>query len=388
MNQQNPIYAVGLMSGTSMDGIDAALCKITPATKEQGDKVELLAFYTEDFPDQVRAELLALSQGDVGGTRRIALMSSLLGKLYTKAVENLLGQHNFIPEQLSFIASHGQTLYHSLEKEQYLGFEVQQSLQLGEPSYLAERFACPVVSDFRVRDIAAGGLGAPLVPFVDAALYHDPKQDQVLLNIGGISNITWLPKEGQEIIAFDTGPGNMLIDQVIERGTDGALTYDKDGAIAAAGKVHAPLLRWLLSNPYYQLAPPKNAGRENFGKATVDHIVEEGKMRQLSFEDLVATLTQLTAQVNFDAVQNFCPKLPDRLIVSGGGSQNLSLMAALRSLFKTSDVVTGDVLGFDNAAKEAVAFAYLGYKTMTHETNSLPQVTGAKHPVIMGKISR
>lgn len=395
MTSPHTKYVVGLMSGTSLDGMDAALTEIT--RDENGlDHVELLAFSCTPYPEQVREELLLLAGGEYGGSRRLGLMSSLLGQLYTEAVTNLLRTNNFPPHKLDLIASHGQTLYHSLTEETYLGYKAQTSLQLGEPSYLAEAFGCEIISDFRVRDIAAGGLGAPLVPFVEYSLYRDPAKDQVFLNIGGISNITWLPASNASsatssasgILGFDTGPGNMLIDQAASYFTNGQLTYDRDGRMALAGQTNATLLAELLEDPYYKLPPPKNSGRENFGAATFHKILTRATELGLAPNDLVATLTTLTARVNAHAIETYCPAKPARLIVSGGGSRNPALMAALAKAAPSTEVVTGDTLGYNNDAKEAVAFAYLGYKCALGEANTLPDVTGARHSVTMGKRSR
>ncbi len=387
MASPDPYYIIGLMSGTSLDGIDAALTKISRDASGR-DHVHVLAFHGKAFPPAVREELLLLAGGEIGGSRRIGLMSSLLGQLYAEAVSELLEEAHFPVEKLDLIASHGQTIYHSLTEETYLGYPVQTSLQIGEPSYLAERFSCEVISDFRVRDIAAGGLGAPLVPFVEWALYHDPARDQVFLNVGGISNITWLPASGEGLLGFDTGPGNMLIDQAVYYYTNGQASYDKDGQMALAGSPNEIILAEWLQEPYYQLPPPKNSGRENFGEETFHKMRKRAEEQGLSQEDTIATLTQLTARVNAFAIRDFCPGKPTRLVVSGGGSRNKALMAALAQEMPGTEVVTGDILGYNNDAKEAVAFAYLGYKRARNEGNTLAEVTGARHAVVMGKTSR
>lgn len=383
---------IGLMSGTSLDGIDCADVEIVRSGGQ--DSLRFLGFHYKPYPEEVRSELLLLAQGEAGGTRRIALANSLLGRLYADAVAEYLETLPLDRRSPDLIASHGQTLYHSLEPEAYLGYPVKTTLQLGEASCLAERFGCPVVSDFRVRDQAAGGLGAPLVPFVEQALNTHPDLDVVYLNIGGISNITFLPAASrgtgaEEILGFDTGPGNMLLDQAVEHHTDGTETYDEDGAYAAKGKVHEELLSRWMQEPFYHLPPPKNAGRENFGSAALTRMRSEAETEGLAFEDLAATLTRLTARVNAEAIRNWCPRIPSRIIVSGGGSRNLQLLRDLAEEAGSIEVVTGDeVLGYPNDAKEAVAFAYLGYKAWRGEPNNVPRATGASHAVVMGKISR
>lgn len=378
-------YIIGLMSGTSLDGIDAALVYIDNTNGQ--DCLHFIDSYYEAYPPEVRKELTRLVSGNTGGSRDIALMSSLLGVLYADCVEHFLDKIAFSPDQLTCIASHGQTIYHSLEKEDYLGYQIQNSLQIGEASYLAERFQCPVISDFRVRDIAASGLGAPLVPFVEKSLYQDPNKNLVYLNIGGIGNITYIPKAGDDILGFDSGPGNMLIDQAMEILSDGKLHYDEDGNWGAKGTISNELLRRWMSNPYYKQNIPKNSGRENFGQKEVHSMLTDAQELKLSPEDIIASLTHLTAKVNADAIRDFCPSMPDTLIVSGGGSQNPNIMNGLKKELPSVEIITGDVLGYPNEAKEAVAFAYLGYRRFHEKSNSIPSVTGAKHSVSMGKTS-
>lgn len=385
-NSSNSYNAIGIMTGTSLDGIDVAFVKIS---RENGnnskgkDKLEFIDFYFQEYPEEVREYLLYLAQGGSATSRDFILTSQVLGKLYVEAVEGLLSKHECVG--IDLIGIHGQTIYHSLEKEEYLGMEVSASYQIAEPSYLSERFKCPVISDFRIRDIAAGGLGAPLVPFVEYALSADEYNNAVFLNIGGISNITYISEDVNEIMGFDTGPGNMLIDQAMIDLYD--KTYDKDGEIARSGKVSEELLDKALKNPYYEIEPPKNSGRENFGPETYQYLKAEALKLDLAPEDFVMTLTALTAKVNADAIQKFCPRLPKQLIVSGGGSENGRLMQSLAELLPGVEVLKGEVLGYPNAAKEAIAFAYLGYKTLLKEENTIAQVTGAEHPVVMGKIT-
>lgn len=382
------LSVIGLMSGTSMDGIDLAHVKISRDASGR-DHLVFLDFHYKPYPPVLREELLRLAEGNSGGTRSISLVNSLLGQLYAELVAEYIEKQTAGNQQIDLIASHGQTLYHSLEPESYLGYRISSSLQLGEASYLAERFSCPVVSDFRVRDQAAGGLGAPLVPFVEQAFSRDEKANLVYLNIGGISNITYIAHDAAQVVAFDTGPGNMLLDQAIERLTNGLETYDPDGSYAAQGSYHAELLAEWMNEPYYKRQPPKNSGRENFGRETVDRMLEQSRALGLSIHDTLATLTRLTARVNAAAIQDFCPGQADKIVVSGGGSRNLQLLRDLREEAPAAEVVTGDeILGYPNDAKEAVAFAYLGYKTYLGETNSVPTATGAEHGVIMGKISQ
>lgn len=389
---------IALMSGTSMDGLDCAHVRISRSTSGQ-DQIDLLGYISEAYPDALRTELLKLAEGSVGGSRAISLMNTYLGLFYADVVEGYRASVQ-LERPIDLIASHGQTLYHSLTDEIYLGRAIRSSLQLGEASYLAERFHCPVVSDFRVRDQAAGGLGAPLVPFVEFMLNRNPEADVIFLNIGGISNISYIPAEraggsdGAEgleasgVIAFDTGPGNMLIDQAVREHTGGLEHFDRDGRYARRGQVHDGLLQRCLRHPFFELPPPKNAGRENFGLATYQALRAEAVDLGLCFEDFVATLTRLTAEANAAAIRSWTPDRANRLVVSGGGSQNLRMMEELEGVLPEMEVVNGDaVFNYSNDAKEAVAFAYLGFKRFLGETNSLAAATGANHDVSMGKIS-
>ena len=389
-NSRSSYNAIGIMTGTSLDGIDVAFVKISRESDNNSkakDKLEFIDFCFQEYPEEVREYLLYLAQGGSATSRDFILTSQVLGKLYVEAVEGLLSKHKDKHENVSIdlIGIHGQTIYHSLEKEEYLGMEVSASYQIAEPSYLSERFECPVISDFRIRDIAAGGLGAPLVPFVEYALSADEYNNTVFLNIGGISNITYISDDINEIMGFDTGPGNMLIDQAMMDLYD--KTYDKNGEIARSGKISKELLDIALKNPYYEIEPPKNSGRENFGPETYQYLKAEASKLDLAPEDFVMTLTALTAKVNADAIQKFCPRMPEQLIVSGGGSENGRLMQSLAEFLPAVAVLKGEVLGYPNAAKEAIAFAYLGYKTLLREENTIAQVTGAEHPVVMGKIT-
>lgn len=384
---QDKCSVIGLMTGTSMDGVDCAHVQIY---KDGGgrDRIEFIGFHYSPYPEDLKAELLKLADGNRGGSRRVSLMDSYLGQLYVDTVSAYLASRGE-PLRIDLIASHGQTIYHSLSPEPFLDKVISGTLQIGEPSYLAEHFGCPVISDFRVRDQAAGGCGAPLVPFTERALYQNTEADRIFLNIGGISNITYLPGDNSEVIAFDTGPGNMLIDQAVRDYTKSLLDFDRDGLFARKGTAHQALLNKWLTHPYFGSRPPKNAGRENFGLSLYQTYAEEAEVLALSFPDFVATLTWLTAKSIAEAIIRFTPNLSKELLVSGGGSHNPELMRALSaSLAGVQVKVSDELLGYPNDAKEAVAFAYMGYRRWIGETNSLPTVTGARHPVAMGKITQ
>jgi anhydro-N-acetylmuramic acid kinase len=333
----------GVMSGTSLDGIDVAIVEI------RGKKIETISFRSSPYPRAIREALLNLST-----VAEVSRLNFLLGELYAKAI--LAAR-----QRVDLIGLHGQTIYH--EGGKY-------TLQIGEAAVVAERTGVDVISNFREADIAAGGQGAPLVPYVDSLLFGRSKKRRVALNIGGISNVTLLP----EGIAFDTGPGNMVIDALVAHMTDGRERFDRGGRIARSGMVQQDLLRTLLKNPYFKRKPPKSCGREQFGSEFVRGLIATG----LPMRDLVATATELTARTIINAAAS------SEVIASGGGVHNRYLMERLASELP---VKTTTEFGIDPDAKEAIAFAVLAYETARWRHGNLPSATGARHPVILGKRS-
>ena len=384
--EKKPLRVIGLMSGTSADGMDAALTEITGWGLET--RVQMLGFVSLPYSEEIRNEILRLAAGDAGGSRDLTLFSFLMGEISLKACLAVCEQAGMDPKTVDLVGSHGQTLYHQPTAVDYLGTPVRGTLQLGEPSVICEGLGCPVVSDFRVRDLAAGGQGAPLVPYVDYLLYREEDRTVGLQNIGGIGNLTLLPAHGrpEDTLAFDTGPGNMLIDQLMERFTAGKARYDADGAFAASGRVHPALLAFLLSDPFLRQKPPKSTGREVYGADFVNALLEQANALGVSARDVAATATRFTAECIRIAVQDFCPVLPDCLVIGGGGSRNGTLMREIRTLLPMP-VRTNEDLGYDSDAKEAVAFAVLANECVHGVCNNLPSATGAAHPVVMGKIS-
>ena len=386
LRQRETLRVIGLMSGTSGDGMDAALTEITGCGLST--KVRVLGFVSVPYPDAVRREIFRLASGGEGGSRDLCLFSFLLGQLSLEACLAVCEAAGAAPETVDLVGSHGQTLYHQPEAVEYLGRQVRGTLQPGEASVIAEGLGCPVVSDFRVRDLAAGGQGAPLVPYAEYLLYRREDRTVGLQNIGGIGNLTVLPRNGAlaDTFAFDTGPGNMVMDQIAERITGGRLRCDEGGALAAAGCCSEALLSWLCRDPYLRRQPPKTTGREAYGKAYTDALMAQAAALSLSGEDVLATATRFTAECIRIAVTDFCPEAPDYLVVGGGGSRNPTLMRDLRRML-SMPVLTNEDLGFDSDAKEAVAFAILANECLHENANNVPAVTGAAHPVVMGKIS-
>jgi anhydro-N-acetylmuramic acid kinase len=351
----------GLISGTSLDGIDVAVVDVDlPA-------LTTVALKCFPYPAEVRSAILAISNAPAH-TAQIARLNFLLGELFAEAVKSCgvpLGT-------IELIGSHGQTIFHESEPIELFGRSVASTMQIGEPAVIAERTGIPVVADFRPSDIAAGGKGAPLVPFVDYLLFHHETIGRVALNIGGIANITVIPAGAgpERVIAFDTGPGNMILD-----GLTGS--YDRDGALARSGRVNTELLGRLLSDPYYRKSPPKTAGREQYGKEFL------ATLPKLPLNELAATATELTVQTIAHAIGRYDGII--EVIVSGGGAHNTFLMERLRAALR-AELKTSADFGIDVDGKEAIAFAILACETWQRRPSNLPSATGARRPAILGKI--
>ena len=378
---------IGLMSGTSADGIDAVLVRISG--HGVGTKIEQLSFYMQPFTAKVRDRILVLASGSEGGTNELCRMNFLLGTLYADACEALCKQAGIAPSDVDFVGSHGQTFYHIPQPENYLGYSFRSTLQLGEASVIAERMGCPVISDFRVRDVAAGGQGAPLVPYTEFLLYRSEQHHIALQNLGGIGNITLLPKGCRldEVTAFDTGPGNMVMDALVYRLTGGAQSFDEGGRLAGAGQINQALLLRMLEDPYLWKKPPKTTGREQYGEKYIDWLLKEAESLDVSLQDTLTTATRFTAECIRWAIEHFCSPRPEKLIVGGGGSFNPTLMNEIRACLPDCTVLTNEDIGLDSNSKEAVAFALLANETIFGECNNAPNATGASHPTVMGKIS-
>ena len=383
----NPSHLViGLMSGTSLDGVDAALVEITGSG--EGTRIQLKHFVSVPFASDVQAELLRVASQTPVPAQVISHLNFLLATLYTEAITRLCQEAGIELNQVDLIGSHGQTIFHQSEPAPFCGRMLASTLQIGEGSLLAENTGITTISDFRPRDMAVGGKGAPLIPYVDYLLFRDQQLGRVLLNVGGIANITSLPAsaEMEQVTAFDTGPGNMVIDALVRRFTNEEKTYDANGSIAAGGQVITPLLDKLLAHPFFSAHPPKTAGREQFGDPFVRQMLEHGKTAR--FEDLVCTATELTARSVAAAVTRFV--LPDtrvqQLVVSGGGARNWFLMQRLQTALPDIKVFTSDDLGVPTAAKEAIGFAILANETLHLHASNVPAATGARRPVVLGKV--
>ncbi|MBI4889242.1 MAG: anhydro-N-acetylmuramic acid kinase [Acidobacteria bacterium] len=374
------VIAGGIMSGTSLDGVDAVLVEISSAG------LRTLAFHSAPYPPEVRAALLGVSNCPTH-TREISRLNFLLPELYAAAFKQACRKAKVDAGEVVVLGCHGQTIYHEGEPAPVLGHKIASTLQIGDGSVLAARTGVPVVSDFRPADIAAGGKGAPLVPYVDYLLFRGENESRVALNIGGIANITWIPAAAppEKVIAFDTGPGNMVVDQLITHYSNGESTYDAAGAMAAEGMVHPEIVVELLTDQFFRRKPPKTAGREQYGREFVAALLA----RNLSPADTVATATYFTAAAIAEGITRFAggeDNPPAQVIVSGGGVHNKTLLRFLRAELPESEVLRSEVVGIDADAKEAIAFAVLAHETWHGRSSNLPGATGAKRPAVLGKL--
>lgn len=375
------------MSGTSADGIDAALVEITEEASHP--QVALLHFEHRSYPPGVRDRILRLP-AHPEALREVCHLNVLLGELFAQAALDLLKAAGLSPAEAALIGSHGQTICHLPTPVAEGDLQIRSTLQIGEPSVIAERTGLLTVADFRPRDMAAGGEGAPLTPYPHYLLFRHPDRCRAVVNIGGISNLTLLSPGASvtDISAFDAGPGNVLIDGVVRRLSGGSLEYDEDGAWAACGKVNQTLLQQLLGHPFFQRPPPRSAGQEEFGPRMVDEILSQADRKGIPSADLVATVSALTVEAigrSLDAYI-FPRHAVDEIVLCGGGVRNRWLSNAMEARLKPRPVLTTGDLGFPTQAVEATAFAVLAYLTFTGHAGNLPSATGARQEVPLGKI--
>lgn len=375
---------MGLMAGTSLDGIDVVICRIEGHAREA--RIETVAFETVPYPEDVRTELLALYAQPEDAIARVCAMNVVVGRCLADAAGQVLSAVGIAGDDVAVIGSHGQTVWHQPEPDARYPIIVPSTLQIGEASEIAVRIGAPVMADFRTADIAAGGQGAPLAPYLDWAAFSSDTANRAVQNIGGIGNVTWVPAGGSrdDVIAFDTGPGNMVIDALVRRLTAGEQSFDRDGQIAGSGTVDYETLHWLMEDPYLQTTPPKSTGREYYGAAFVDRIVE----RMGIGADTVTTATAFAAHSIADAYQRWLPKMPDEVFVNGGGARNPVLMQMLTDALDGPAVRPTDDLGVSADAKEAVAFALLAWDGLADLPTNIPGATGAKREVTLGKLTQ
>lgn len=366
---------VGLLSGTSADGTDAALCAIEGF--DETTRLTMRAFVSTPFTRPLRERIFRVSEANAA---ELCDLDVLLGEAFAEAARAVCAAAGVAMTDVDLIGSHGQTAVHHPRSAGRLG----STMQIGEAAVIAERTGCPVISDFRVRDVAAGGEGAPLVPLVDHLLFRMPGRRRALQNIGGIANVTLVGEKLSELVAFDNGPGNMPLDTVARAASGGLESFDRDGARASRGQVDAALLAELHQHPYLARPIPKSTGREDFGKEFVYPLLARFDARK---DDLLATLTRFSAEAIARSYREMLPALPDEVFVSGGGALNPTLMAHLTELLAPIPVQSVAVLGVDPEAKEAMSFAVLANQTLFGQPGNVPAVTGAAGPRVLGKLS-
>jgi anhydro-N-acetylmuramic acid kinase len=392
------MVVAGVMSGTSADGVDVAVCRVSPASVEGGmPRVKLLGHVGVRYPKDVRAAVLGAMDADAISVAELSRLNWRLGEVYADVVEKA---QNSLGVKIGLVGCHGQTVYHQGVAERYLGKKVRGTWQMGEAAVIAERLRVPVVSDFRPADVAAGGQGAPLVPMLDYCMFRSAKVSRVLQNLGGIGNLTAIPAEAgvDGVMAFDTGPGNMVIDGCMKRlyGRE----FDKGGAVARTGSVLRDVVEKILQEGYFSSLPPKSCGREQFGEAFVSRFISMCRKagRSVRDEDVVVTATALTAESVMLAYRRFvwgyvgqaAPLARVEFVVAGGGAKNDVLMGMLRDGLEPLKVKVRmmEELGVPAQAKEAVAFALLGWLSWNRLPGNVPTATGARRAVVLGKVSR
>jgi len=386
---EKSMLVLGMMSGTSADGIDVGLARILGRPPDL--KAKLLDHASVKFPPTLRKEILRVAEQHAITAGELSQLNFRLGEIFADAALAACRKFKVSPKGIALIGSHGQTIFHQGRSVPYFGSPTTSTLQIGEPAVIAAGTGITTVGDFRPADMALGGQGAPLVPYVDYLLYRHAKLGRVSLNLGGIANITVLPRacKPQQVFAFDTGPANMLIDALVSHFTHGRQRFDENAHFAAQGRSNPALLNDLMRDPYLKLAPPKSTGREYFGRAYLKNLLALGRRHRANPNDLIRAATIFTALSVVDALHRFVLRKTeiDQLIVSGGGAHNPLIVAQISAALPGVDVLPSSRLGVPEDAKEAFAFALLAYETFHQRPANLPSATGACGPAILGKIS-
>ena len=378
------MLVIGLMSGTSADGVDVALCEIEGEPSCLFAKIICGATYP--YEPVLRKRILDACDANSSRVDQIAQLHFDLSEVFSDCVLELLKSHNLSPSAIDLIGSHGQTLWHNVLPSG----RVNASLQIVEAAVLAERTGITTISNFRARDIAAGGQGAPLTAYVDWLLQRHPEHWRAIQNIGGMGNVTFLPpltEAEAKPIAFDTGPGNAMLDVAVGHFSDGARIFDRDGVMALRGRVNEDWLETLLQHPYYQRGYPKTTGRETFGTAAALELIAQAEARGLTAFEIIATMTALTASNIADAYERFAPATIAEVILGGGGRHNPVMVGLLRELLAPARILNHEDIGMDGDFKEALVFAVLAYESWHNRPGTLPGLTGARAPSVLGQIT-
>jgi len=382
------MLVMGMMSGTSADGIDVALAEVNGAPPKL--RTELVNHTSRRMPDALRKEVLRIAEGAVCTSGDISQLNFRLGMAFADAAVNACREFRVALSRVKVIGSHGQTIFHQGRVVPFLGKATASTMQIGEPAVIAAETGIPTVGDFRVADMAVGGQGAPLVPYADYLLYRHEEIGRVSLNLGGIGNLTVLPASARpgQVVAFDTGPGNMLMDALVWHFTRKKQRFDRGARLARQGQSNAKVLRELMRDPFLRLGPPKSTGREYYGRAYFQELLRLGKKFGAGPNDLIRTTTEFTVASVVDALKRFVLRKTkvQQLIVSGGGARNPLIMAQLTAELAPMEVMASSKLGVPEDAKEAYAFALLAYETWNRRASNLPSATGAERPVVLGKV--
>ena len=378
--------ALGLMSGTSIDGVSIAIVKLKG--NWLNTKFKIIYNVTYEYNSELRKEILRTVNPKTGNVKRICQLNNILGRVYAEKALKAINEAGLDKRDIDFIASHGKTVYHNPKIDCIAGYKSRSTLQIGEPAVIAHETGIITIADFRQGDVAAGGHGAPISAYADYIIFRSMEIDRAIQNIGGIANVTWIPKGGglDDIIAFDTGPGNMIIDTLIEEMTNGKAKMDLDGEIASRGEVNMKLLDYMMKHPYLSQKPPKTTGREDFGWNFTRKILKKALKMGLKWEDIIATATFYTAKTISEAYHKYLPRKPNEIILGGGGSRNKTLVNMIRKLNPEVKVNLHEDYGIPAQAKEPLIMTILANETLSGNPSNVPKATGATCRVILGKI--
>lgn len=373
---------LGLMSGTSMDGVDCAVIDVRPGRSAL--RITLLAHRTDPYPPAIREQLLSLVR--TGTVEAVCRLHAAVGEVFARAANRTIRQAKLPAKDIAVIGSHGQTVWHSPARVPMPGIgSVRSSLQIGDPSVIAERTGIMTVADFRARDLAAGGEGAPLTPYVHHHVFRSRNTSRLIVNLGGIANVTWLPRGGglEDVVAFDVGPCNLLLDGLLVQATRGQQSMDRNGALASRGRPQDVLVTELLRHQFFARRSPKSTGREEFGEGYIRHVRRVAARHRLSLEDTLASSCVAIART----IRRSGSWAVDEVIAGGGGIRNRGLLRALKQEFAPGDVMSMEQAGVKSQALEAMAFAVLAHETIRGVPANLPRVTGAASPVVLGTVT-
>ncbi|MCX8169433.1 MAG: anhydro-N-acetylmuramic acid kinase [Candidatus Methanomethylicia archaeon] len=377
---------LGVMSGTSIDGVSIAIAEIRGSWINT--KFKIIYNNTYPYDDSIRMEIFKLINPKTGNVKKICQWNYVLGEIFVEKIFQAIKEAGLSISEIDFIASHGQTIYHNPKIVNVYGYKTRSTLQIGEPSIIAYKTRVITIADFRHKDVAAGGQGAPISAYVDYIIFRSTEVSRAIQNIGGIANVTYIPRNAElnDVIAFDVGPGNMIIDSLVREMSNGKMNMDLNGEIAARGEINNELLNYMMKHPYLKMKPPKTTGREDFGEKYVKKIIKKVKELNLCWEDTIATATYYTAKNIIESYIKYLPGKVDEMIIGGGGSRNKTLLKMIKELNQNIKVSLHEDYGIPSQAKEPLLMIILANETINGIPNNIPSATGAKERIIMGKI--